>query len=118
MAGGEPVPVTFEGTAYFSGEAMPVESAGPPPEAEVTGMPPWWRRGLGCIRLRWRVLIVRYVTWVWDMKKDTQGDYSLLVAGDWHDGYGLALRRRLFATRSRWILQHLCGIPVGHVPRR
>ena len=91
MAGGEPVPVTFEGTAYFSGEAMPVESAGPPPEAEVIGHATVVAQGPGVYQASVEGIDRSgYVTWVWDMKKDTQGDYSLLVAGDWHDGYGLA----------------------------
>ncbi|WP_172119592.1 VaFE repeat-containing surface-anchored protein [Actinomyces faecalis] len=93
--GGEPVPVVFKGTAYYVGQ-RPAETPGEVPAgAQVVGSTTVTATGPGTYTATitapdGQPIDSQFVTWVWEVVKADQGDYSSYVAGDWSDSWGLA----------------------------
>lgn len=108
---GAPIPVTFEGRAYYTGERPAVESAAVPADAVMVGETEIVAKGPG----EYTAEITNpkgfdpsFITWVWTVDKEAQaepvtsggmaftsGDF---VHADWQDGYGLADE----TTVNRW----------------
>lgn len=108
---GSPIPVTFEGTAYYTGERPATESVAVPADAVMVGTAEVVANGPG----EYTAEITNpkgfdpsFITWVWTVDKEAQaepvtsggmaftsGDF---VHADWRDGYGLADE----TTVNRW----------------
>lgn len=89
---GTPVPVVFEGKAYHTGDlpaaegdvpagATPLATTtltfnGPGTQTATVDVPADTKPG--------------FVTWVWSVKKDAQGENAQYIHADWSDRYGLA----------------------------
>ena len=91
-----PIPVTFEGTAYDLGEdlpASPIEANSIGQDAPVIGHASMTFRGEGTqsvsLPLPESSPGPRFISWVWKVRKDQQGEYSSLVHSDWSDRLGL-----------------------------
>lgn len=94
-ATGDFVPVVFEGTAYYVGE-RPAENPGSVPEgAQVVGTTTVTATGPGTYTATittpdGKPIDSQFVTWVWSVKKTSQGDWASYVAADWSDSWGVA----------------------------
>lgn len=90
---GNLVPVVFEGTAYYVGE-RPAEAPGSVPEgAQVVGTTTVTATGPGTYTATITTdapVDSQFVTWVWSVKKASQGDWASYVAADWSDSWGIA----------------------------
>lgn len=92
--GGEPIPVTFTGTAYqVPGVLPPVEQGGVPAGAVPLGTVEITATGPGIYTSPTVVLPdPGFVTWVWEMRVDAQpAEYRDYLAGSWADNYGVPL---------------------------
>lgn len=91
---GEPVPVTFTGTAYrVPGVLPPVEQAGVPTDAVVLGTVEVTATGPGVYTSPAVVLPEPgFMTWVWEVRLDAQpAEYRDYLADSWADNYGVPL---------------------------
>ena len=87
---GTPVPVTFEGKAYYVGTEAPEEAEAAPAGAEpvasasltFTGAETKSAEVAGSFK-------PGFYTWVWSVKKDAQGENAKYVHADWSDRYGV-----------------------------
>ncbi|WP_172193297.1 VaFE repeat-containing surface-anchored protein [Actinomyces faecalis] len=90
---GNLVPVVLRGTAYYVGQ-RPAEVPGEVPAgAQVVGSTTVTATGPGTYTATITTdapVDSQFVTWVWEVVKADQGDYSSYVAGDWSDSWGLA----------------------------
>lgn len=90
---GKPVPVTFEGTAYYTGEEPASESDVVPADAVEVGKTTLTFAGEGTQSASitpTRPVDPGFVTWVWKVVKNNQGDNAKYVHQDWQDKYSLA----------------------------
>lgn len=97
---GQPIPLTYEGTAYWVGEHPPAETGHIPPEAKKLGSITLTFYGPGTQRALLENIEAPtgFVTWVWEMKKNNQNVRihldgkdiltSELVHEDWSDTFG------------------------------
>lgn len=87
---GVPVPVTFEGKAYYVGTEAPEEA-----EAAPAGAEPVASASLTFTGAETKNVEVEgsfkpgFYTWVWSVKKDAQGENAKYVHADWSDRYGV-----------------------------
>lgn len=91
---GEPIPVTFTGTAYrVPGVLPPVEQAGVPGDAVPLGTVEVTATGPGVYTSPSVVLPEPgFVTWVWEVRLDAQpAEYRDYLADSWADNYGVPL---------------------------
>jgi len=89
---GEPIPVTFTGTAYqVPGTLPPVEQAGVPADAVPLGTVEIIATGPGVYTSPTVVFPdAGFVTWVWEMRLDAQlEEYRSYLADNWVDAYGI-----------------------------
>lgn len=89
---GKNVPVTYVGTAYYTGLTPASTSDSVPADAKELGTVSVDVDGPGEYTATLDVPEVdpNFVTWVWKVVKADQGDYSKYVHADWSDQYGLA----------------------------
>ena len=90
---GKPVPVTFEGTAYYTGEEPASESDVVPADAVEVGKTTLTFAGEGTQTATitpTEELKPGFVTWVWKVVKNNQGENAKYVHQDWQDKYSLA----------------------------
>lgn len=108
---GAPIPVTFEGRAYYTGERPAAESDAVPADAVMVGETEVVAKGPGEYTAELanpKGFDPSFITWVWTVDKEAQaepvtsggmaftsGDF---VHADWRDGYGLADE----TTVNRW----------------
>lgn len=91
---GEPIPVTFTGTAYrVPGVLPPVEQAGVPSDAVPLGTVELTATGPGVYTSPAVVLPEPgFVTWVWEVRLEAQStEYRDYLADSWADNYGVPL---------------------------
>ncbi len=91
---GEPIPVTFTGTAYrVPGVLPPLEQAGVPGDAVALGTVQVTATGPGVYTSPAVVLPdPGFVTWVWEVRLAEQpAEYRDYLAEDWADNYGVPL---------------------------
>ena len=87
---GVPVPVTFEGKAYYVGTEAPEEA-----EAAPAGAEPVATATLTFNSAETKNVEVAgsfkpgFYTWVWSVRKDAQGEFAKYVHADWSDRYGV-----------------------------
>ena len=87
---GTPVPVTFEGKAYYVGTEAPEEA-----EAAPEGATPVATATLTFNSAETKNVEVAgsfkpgFYTWVWSVRKDAQGENAKYVHADWSDRYGV-----------------------------
>lgn len=89
---GEYVPVIFEGTAYYTGD-QPATPGAVPDGAQAVGTTTVTATGPGDYTATIttdKPLDTQFITWVWQVKKASQGEWASYVAADWSDQYGLA----------------------------
>ncbi|WP_172121344.1 VaFE repeat-containing surface-anchored protein [Actinomyces faecalis] len=87
---GQPVPVVYRATAYWS-RSRPAHSDQVPQGAQKVGETTATATGPGQdLRASLELGKRGFVTWVWEVRKTDQGQYESYVAADWLDGYGLA----------------------------
>lgn len=108
---GAPIPVTFEGRAYYTGERPAAESDAVPADAVMVGETEIVAKGPG----EYTASIANpkgfdssFITWVWTVDKEAQAEpvtsggmaftSADFVHADWQDGYGLADE----TTVNRW----------------
>lgn len=94
---GAPVPVLFEGAAYWVGEELPAQSNEVPAGAELIGkVNVVATPGSHTATLTEKATKPGFVTWVWKVVKANQThthagiNVSELVHADWEDAFGLA----------------------------
>lgn len=90
--GGEPIPVTFTGTAYqVPGTLPPVDQAGVPADAVPLGTVEVVALGPGVYTSPTVVFPdAGFVTWVWEMRLGAQPEeYRNYLADNWVDNYGI-----------------------------
>ena len=87
---GAPVPVVFEGHAYYVGEHLPEEGEKIPEGAELLAMTTLTFHGSETLEARLDVpdMPSGFVTWVWILRRDQQGENSRYIHADWSDRYG------------------------------
>lgn len=118
---GQPVPVTFFGTAYATGSTPPSTSQGaPPPGATVLGEATLTVTAPGTYPVTIPgVGTGGFVTWVWRMSVAEQPDaWRPYLRGDWRDGFGLpaetaSVRHRATATSQVVARSDAEGRPLG-----
>lgn len=94
---GAPVPVMFEGSAYWVGEELPAQSDTIPAGAELIGTTTVVAHGAGdyTATLNEKATKPGFITWVWRVVKAKQTHshggvtVSELVHADWADAFGL-----------------------------
>jgi hypothetical protein len=89
--GGKNVAVKYEGTAYYTGDTPANESTEVPTGAKPVGATTITATGPGT----YTASITgdydpNFITWVWKVVRDNQGDNKEYVHADWTDHYGLA----------------------------
>ncbi|MGJ9477033.1 VaFE repeat-containing surface-anchored protein [Actinotignum sp. GS-2025b] len=87
---GENVPVTYRATAYWAGRTSPQRSDIVPEGAEVLGSVTVQANGPGqTLTAELSTPKRGFVTWVWEVRKNEQGENSRYIHADWADHYGL-----------------------------
>lgn len=87
---GQPVPVVYTATAYWAGRTKPATSTTIPAGAEVLGNVDVTATGEGQ-KLEAKLTTPKrgYVSWVWSVDKNKQGENAQYVHENWADSYGL-----------------------------
>lgn len=101
---GKNVPVKYEGTAYYTGENAPTASNEVPADAKAVGTATLTFDGEGTQTATvtpTEELKPGFVTWVWKVTKNNQGDYSKYIHEDWTDGYAAANETNSFRHKSK-----------------
>ena len=101
---GKGVPVKYEGTAYYTGENAPTASNEVPADAKAIGTATLTFDGEGTQTATvtpTEELKPGFVTWVWKVTKNNQGDYSKYIHSDWTDGYAAANETNSFRHKAK-----------------
>lgn len=101
---GKNVPVKYEGTAYYTGENAPTAANEVPADAKAVGTATLTFDGEGTQTATvtpTEELKPGFVTWVWKVTKNNQGDYSKYIHEDWTDGYAAANETNSFRHKSK-----------------
>ena len=120
VVGGQPVPVTFVGTAYASGSAPPPTPGTVPAAARPLGTASLTVSGPGTYEATIPGTGTGgFVTWVWELSLAEQADaWRPYLRGDWHDAFGqpdetASVRHRAAATSQVVVRADADGRPVG-----
>ena len=95
---GKNVPVKYEGTAYYTGENAPTAANEVPADAKAIGTATLTFDGEGT---QTATVKPGFVTWVWKVTKNNQGDYSKYIHEDWTDGYAAANETNSFRHKAK-----------------
>jgi len=101
---GKNVPVKYEGTAYYTGENAPTAANEVPADAKAIGTATLTFDGEGTQTATvtpTEELKPGFVTWVWKVTKNNQGDYSKYIHEDWTDGYAAANETNSFRHKAK-----------------